>query len=77
MGKVEIVGVVRMEGCERWELYWKGYKEVGVEDWGMKEIREKGVYDMRGEYWMCMVEEWGKWGREMWYVGEVSGEKGE
>ena len=39
MGKVQILAVLTMDGCQSSELYCKAYKELRLEDCGINEIR--------------------------------------
>lgn len=40
MGKVQILAVLTMDGCQSSELYCKAYKELRLEDCGINEIRK-------------------------------------
>ena len=44
MGKVQILAVLTIDGCQSSELYCKAYKELRLEDCGINEIRENALY---------------------------------
>ena len=44
MGKVQILAVLTMDGCQSSELCCKAYKELRLEDCGINKIRENALY---------------------------------
>ena len=50
MGKVQILAVLTMDGCQSSELCCKAYKELRLEDCGINKIRENALYHITPDY---------------------------
>ena len=75
MGKVQILAVLTMDGCQSSELYCKAYKELRLEDCGINEIRENALYHITPDYSISMLDEWRKSATDICYLAEVTPEK--
>ena len=60
MGKVQILAVLTMDGCQSSELCCKAYKELRLEDCGINKIRENALYHITPDYSISMLDEWRK-----------------
>ena len=75
MGKVQILAVLTMDGCQSSELYCKAYKELRLEDCGINEIRENALYHITPDYSISMLDEWRKSTTDICYLAEATPEK--
>ena len=75
MGKVQILAVLTMDGCQSSELYCKAYKELRLEDCGINEIRENALYHITPDYSISMLDEWRKSTTNICYLAEATPEK--
>ena len=75
MGKVQILAVLTIDGCQSSELYCKAYKELRLEDCGINEIRENALYHITPDYSISMLDEWRKSTTDICYLAEVTPEK--
>ena len=75
MGKVQILAVLTMDGCQSSELCCKAYKELRLEDCGINEIRENALYHITPDYSISMLDEWRKSTTDICYLAEVTPEK--
>lgn len=75
MGKVQILAVLTMDGCQSSELYCKAYKELRLEDCGINEIRENALYHITPDYSISMLDEWRRYETDTCYLAEASPEK--
>lgn len=75
MGKVQILAVLTMDGCQSSELYCKAYKELRLEDCGINEIRESALYHITPDYSISMLDEWRRYETDTCYLAEASPEK--
>ncbi len=74
MGKVQILAVLTIDGCQNSELYCKAYKELRLEDCGINEIRENALYHITPDYSISMLDEWRKSTTDICYLAEVTSE---
>ena len=72
MGKVQILAVLTIDGCQSSELYCKAYKELRLEDCGINEIRENALYHITPDYSISMLDEWRKSTTDICYLAEVA-----
>lgn len=75
MGKVQILAVLTMDGCQSSELYCKAYKELRLEDCGINEIRGNALYHITPDYSISMLDEWRRYETDTCYLAEASPEK--
>ena len=75
MGKVQILAVLTMDGCQSSELCCKAYKELRLEDCGINKIRENALYHITPDYSISMLEEWRRHETDTCYLAEASPEK--
>ena len=75
MGKVQILAVLTMDGCQSSELCCKAYKELRLEDCGINKIRENALYHITPDYSISMLDEWRKSTTDICYLAEVTPEK--
>ena len=72
MGKVQILAVLTMDGCQSSELCCKAYKELRLEDCGINEIRKKAFYRVTPDYSISMLHEWRKDCTNIRYLAEAT-----
>ena len=72
MGKVQILAVLTIDGCQSSELYCKAYKELRLEDCGINEIRENALYHITPDYSISMLHEWRKDNTRICYLAEAT-----
>lgn len=75
MGKVQILAVLTMDGCQSSELCCKAYKELRLEDCGINKIRENALYHITPDYSISMLDEWRKSTTDICYLAEVTPER--
>ena len=75
MGKVQILAVLTMDGCQCSELYCKACKGLRLEDCGINEIRENALYHITPDYSISMLDEWRKSTTNICYLAEVTPER--
>lgn len=75
MGKVQILAVLTMDGCQSSELCCKAYKELRLEDCGINKIRENALYHITPDYSISMLDEWRRYETDTCYLAEASPEK--
>lgn len=72
MGKVQILAVLTIDGCQSSELYCKAYKELNLDDCGINEIKNNALYHITPDYSISMLDEWRKSKTNISYLAEAS-----
>ena len=75
MGKVQILAVLTMDGCQSSELYDKAHQDLCLDRCGLDEIRKKAFYRVTPDYSISMLHEWRKSATDICYLAEVTPEK--
>lgn len=72
MGKVQILAVLTIDGCQSSELYCKAYKELNLDNCGINEIKNNALYHITPDYSISMLDEWRKSKTNISYLAEAS-----
>ena len=72
MGKVQILAVLTMDGCQCSELHSKAYAELRLDKCGINEIRDNALYHITPDYSISMLDEWRRDNTDICYLAEAA-----